>query len=403
MSTRLPATRPVARRPARAAAAAPGTADFDRAVTEFFMRIALEEAQKAVGRTSPNPPVGAILVKGGRVIARGHTRQAGLAHAEVVALEQAGARARGADLYCTLEPCDHYGRTPPCSLAILEAGVRRVIHGSFDPNPLVDGKGVRRLRKAGVAVLQGVLREQTDPLYGPFFKVVRTGLPWVTLKAASTLDGRIATARGDSRWVTGEAARERVHHLRDRVDAVLVGANTARPGRSAADHPAPRRARSRSGAGGRGQPAQAAPDAGALQPALPRRGRSWRRWPIPRAARGGSLAARGVEVWKLRSTRQGQVSLEPLLRKLAAVGLNHVLCEGGGMLAASLLQGRAGGLPGPLPGAQAPGRRCPALDRRAGAVAHVPGPGAHRGPGGAGGTGLAADRPAGEASRAAGG
>src|SRR5512138_1193976 len=123
-------------------------ADFDRAVAEFFMRIALEEAAKGLGRTSPNPAVGAVLVKGGRIIARGFHKKAGTAHAEIVALEAAGPRARGADLYTTLEPCDHYGRTPPCTQAILDAGVRRVISASADPNPKVNGKGLARLRRA---------------------------------------------------------------------------------------------------------------------------------------------------------------------------------------------------------------------------------------------------------------
>src|SRR5262245_49365070 len=165
-------------------------AQFDRAVAEFFMRIALEEAARGAGRTSPNPAVGAILVKGGRIVARGHHRKAGAAHAEVVALEAAGPRAKGADLYTTLEPCDHWGRTPPCTKAILEAKVRRVICASADPNPLVNGKGVARLRRAGVEVITGVLREEADGLNRPFFKWVTQGLPFVTLKAAITLDGK---------------------------------------------------------------------------------------------------------------------------------------------------------------------------------------------------------------------
>src|SRR5687768_5497942 len=203
-------------------------ADFDLAVAEFFMRIALEEARKGLGRTSPNPVVGAILVKSGRIIARGHHRKAGTAHAEAVALAAAGARARGADLYTTLEPCDHYGRTPPCSKTILEAGVRRVFCASADPNPVVNGKGIDRLRKAGVEVRTGILQAEADALNRPFFKTVMTGLPYVTLKAAVTLDGKLATATGDSRWVTGEEARLAVHRLRNQADAILVGANTVR-------------------------------------------------------------------------------------------------------------------------------------------------------------------------------
>jgi diaminohydroxyphosphoribosylaminopyrimidine deaminase/5-amino-6-(5-phosphoribosylamino)uracil reductase len=192
------------------------------------MRLALREARRGLGRTSPNPAVGALLVKGGRIVGRGHHVQAGAPHAEVMAIRDAAARARGADLYTTLEPCDHVGRTPPCSLAILEAGVRRVFSGSADPNPRVNGRGIRRLRRAGVEVETGVLREDCDALNEPWFRFITTGRPHVTLKVAATLDGRIATASGDSRWVTGPEARAHVHRLRDAVDAVLVGAGTAR-------------------------------------------------------------------------------------------------------------------------------------------------------------------------------
>ncbi len=156
-----------ARPPRRAARAAL----FDRAVAELFMRLALREAAKGLGRTSPNPAVGAVLVRGGRVIARGHHARAGGPHAEVVALRAAGGRARGADLYTTLEPCDHYGKTPPCSIALLDAGVRGVFVGSADPNPLVNGKGIARLRAAGVEVVEGVLRPECDALNAHWFKL----------------------------------------------------------------------------------------------------------------------------------------------------------------------------------------------------------------------------------------
>ncbi len=200
----------------------------ERAAAERFMRLALREAAKGLGRTSPNPAVGAVLVKDGRVVGRGHHARAGGPHAEVVALRAAGARARGADLYTTLEPCDHQGKTPPCSVAILEAGVRRVFVGSTDPNPLVNGRGMARLRRGGLPVEQGVLAVECDALNAAWFTYITERRPFVTLKAAVTLDGRIATRTGDARWVTGEAARAWVHRLRDRVDAVLVGAGTAR-------------------------------------------------------------------------------------------------------------------------------------------------------------------------------
>src|SRR5262249_6171249 len=153
---------------------------------------------------------------------------AGGPHAEVRAIADAGPEAHGADLFTTLEPCDHYGRTPPCTEAIVAAGIGRVFAGSADPNPLVDGRGGRRLRELGIPVWTGVLSAESDALNRPFFKAMRLGLPWVTLKAAVSLDGKLATSSGDSRWVTGEVARAEVHRLRNVVDAVLVGAGTVR-------------------------------------------------------------------------------------------------------------------------------------------------------------------------------
>jgi diaminohydroxyphosphoribosylaminopyrimidine deaminase/5-amino-6-(5-phosphoribosylamino)uracil reductase len=312
-------------------------ADFDRAVAEFFMRIALEEAAKGLGRTSPNPVVGAVLVKGGRIIARGYHKKAGTAHAEVVALEAAGSKAKGADLYTTLEPCDHYGRTPPCSLAILEAGVRRVICASADPNPQVSGKGVARLRRAGVKVLTGVLKEEADTLNRPFFKVMRTKLPWVTLKAAVTLDGKLATATGDSRWVTGEPARAWVHRLRDAVDVILVGANTVR-----IDDP---KLTTRLPGGGGKDALRVVVDSHLrLSPSYTLfTQRSPARTVIatledPEGRKARPFLAQGVEVWQVRQ-KAGLVDLKALLRRIAKNGLNHVLVEGGADMYGSFLRG----------------------------------------------------------------
>lgn len=191
-----------------------------------YMELALAEAREALGRTSPNPPVGAVLVRDGVVVARGHTAPAGGPHAEIVALKAAGEKARGATLYTTLEPCSHQGRTGPCTTAITEAGVGRVVVGSRDLNPLVSGRGIQKLRRAGIEVLPGVLESVCDRHNAPFFTWVRRHRPYVVLKAASTLDGRIATRTGDSRWVTGPAARARSHEWRDQLDAILVGAGT---------------------------------------------------------------------------------------------------------------------------------------------------------------------------------
>jgi len=189
------------------------------------MRLALAEAEKGRGRTHPNPAVGALVVKAGRVIARGHHEKAGLPHAEVNALRKAGERARGADLYVTLEPCNHAGRTPPCTEAILAAGIRRVFFGSLDPNPLVRGRGGERLRRAGLEVRGRVLGAECDASNEAWFKFITRGMPWVVLKAAVTLDGKLA---GGPQPISGEASRALVHRWRDQLDAVLVGAGTVR-------------------------------------------------------------------------------------------------------------------------------------------------------------------------------
>jgi len=195
---------------------------------EDFMRLALAEAEKGRGRTHPNPAVGAVVVRGGRVIARGHHERAGLPHAEVNALRRAGKKAKGADVYVTLEPCNHQGRTPPCTDALIAAGVRRVFFGSRDPNPSVDGHGRRRLRRAGIEVREGLLRADCDASNEAWFKFITTGYPWVVLKAAVTLDGKLATRGGDSRWISSEPSRRLVHRWRAELDAVLVGAGTVR-------------------------------------------------------------------------------------------------------------------------------------------------------------------------------
>ena len=195
---------------------------------ERLMDEALAEAGKGRGRTHPNPVVGAVVVSHGEVVAHGHHEKAGGPHAEAAALAAAGERARGGELYVTLEPCNHQGRTPPCTEAIVAAGIRRVVVGSDDPNPLVNGRGFARLRRAGIEVVTGVLRAECDAANEGWFKFITKGVPWVVLKAAVTLDGKLATAADDSKWVTGEAARERVQLWRDQLDAVLVGAGTVR-------------------------------------------------------------------------------------------------------------------------------------------------------------------------------
>jgi len=193
-----------------------------------FMLMALELARKGEGFTAPNPMVGAVVVKDGRVVGAGYHQRAGGPHAEVNAIDVAGSQAKGATLYVTLEPCNHTGRTPPCTRKIIEAGIQRVVFAMHDPNPAVAGGGAEFLKQLGVRVTAGVCREQAQKLNEAFVKYVVSGRPFVIAKCAATLDGRIATRTGDSKWVTGEEARRFVHRLRHAVDAILVGVNTVR-------------------------------------------------------------------------------------------------------------------------------------------------------------------------------
>jgi len=195
---------------------------------QYYMNLALDLARKSEGQTNPNPLVGAVIVKSGKVVAKGYHEKAGLPHAEAIALNKAGTKARGADLYVNLEPCCHHGRTPPCTEAIISAGIKRVILGIRDPNRLVNGRGIRFLRKQGVEVVIGVLRRDCHKINEHFIKYITTGRPWVILKSAVSLDGKIATRTGDSKWITGSKARAYAHRLRSRVDAILVGAETVR-------------------------------------------------------------------------------------------------------------------------------------------------------------------------------
>ncbi|MDO3380022.1 bifunctional diaminohydroxyphosphoribosylaminopyrimidine deaminase/5-amino-6-(5-phosphoribosylamino)uracil reductase RibD [Geoalkalibacter halelectricus] len=194
---------------------------------EHYMQRALDLAAQGEGRTRPNPPVGALVVLQGRVIGEGFHQRAGEAHAEIIALRQAGENSRGADLYVTLEPCSHQGRTGPCADAVIAAGIRRVFIGCRDPNPQVAGRGVARLVDAGIEVVEGILDAQCRWLIGPFSRHITTGQPLVTLKAAISLDGRTATAQGDSQWISNPESRGHVHEIRDRVDAIMVGIGTA--------------------------------------------------------------------------------------------------------------------------------------------------------------------------------
>lgn len=287
------------------------------------MRLALDEARKGLGRTSPNPPVGAVLVKDGTIVGVGHHAEAGGPHAEVMALQRAGADARGADLYVTLEPCNHQGKTPPCAPAVVAAGVARAFVASMDPNPLVSGRGVQQMRDGGLEVEVGLLGMEADHLIEGWAKFITTGLPFVTLKVASTLDGRIATSSGDSQWITGEEARGLVHRLRSQVDAVIVGRGTVEADDPRLDARVP----------GGHNPLRIVLDSSLQMPTTARMlglpGRTWVACvdpPDPEKAR--ALGAAGAEIFPCLG-RDGQVDLDDLLRRLAARGVAEVLVEGG--------------------------------------------------------------------------
>ena len=191
-----------------------------------FMRLALREAKKGLGRTSPNPCVGAVIVRNGEVIAKGYHKKAGTPHAEINAINQARSSLAGATMYVTLEPCNHTGKTPPCTHALIEKGIARVVVGMKDPNPLVNGKGIAFLQSKGIVVTSGLLEQQCAELNGPFLKHIRTGLPQLIMKAGVSLDGRLNYLQGKSGSITGQKSILESHRLRDRVDGILVGSNT---------------------------------------------------------------------------------------------------------------------------------------------------------------------------------
>ena len=325
----------------RAAAAAAGLsapdlppADQIQPEDATHMRAALALATRGLGNTWPNPAVGCVIVRDGQVVGRGWTAPGGRPHAETEALKRAGAAARGATAYVTLEPCCHFGRTPPCADALIEAGIARVVVALRDPDPRVDGAGLRRLRQAGIAVLEGLLEEEARRLNAGFIKRLSQGLPLVTLKLASSLDGRIATATGESQWITGAEARRAAHALRGRHDAVLVGSATA-----LADDPdltcrlpgfTPR------------PTVRVVADTRLRLPATARMFSGTAPVWLATAAghapdRQAPLRAAGAELIEL-PLEGAHPDPAALLRALAARGITRLLVEGGAALAASLLR-----------------------------------------------------------------
>ncbi len=306
-----------------------------QSLDEKYMRMALRLAAKARGRTSPNPMVGALVVRNGVVISRGYHRKAGEPHAEALALARAGDAARGATLYVTLEPCSHRGkRTPPCAPLVVSSGVARVVIAMADPNRQVAGGGIRTLQSAGIEVLAGVLRDEAEKLNEAYARHITTGMPFVTLKIAETLDGRIATASGESKWITGEEARREGHHLRDGNDAILVGINTVLKDDPALTTRLPK---------GR-DPLRVVVDSRLRIPLkakvlTQRSGAPTIVASLGRApkAKRTALQKAGIEVVTTRE-KDGRVDLRDLMKQLGKRGVMSVLIEGGSEINASALK-----------------------------------------------------------------
>jgi len=301
-----------------------------------FMRRCLVLARKAEGRTAPNPIVGCVIVgRDGEVLAEGWHRRAGEPHAEIEALAKLGGTAKGATLYVNLEPCNHRGRTGPCAPKVIAAGVKRVVIGAMDPVKTHAG-GARAIERAGIAVSRGVLAAECEEANRGFFTWARQRRPFVVVKAAATLDGRVATSRGESRWITGEAARREVHHLRDRLDAVLVGVGTV-----LADDP---RLTVRDVENGR-DPVRVVldsslrtPPGAALLPNLMSRARTIIACTeVAPAEREAPLLAAGAEVWRVADDG-GQVDVAVLCTRLAEAGVTSLLVEGGPTVHASFFE-----------------------------------------------------------------
>ncbi len=300
---------------------------------EQYMRHGLELAERGRGFVEPNPMVGAVVVQGDQIIGEGHHERFGGAHAEVNALAQAGTAARGSTLYVTLEPCCHHGKTPPCTDAVLAAGIARVVVAMVDPFEKVAGQGIARLREAGVAVEVGLVETEARAINAPFIKLVTTGLPYVHAKWAMTLDGKIATATGDSKWISGEASRRVAHELRGRMDAIIVGIGTvladnplltARP-------PGPRTA------------LRIVLDSHGRLPLTSHLARTARDLPVLLAVTDQTPAItldalRGMQCECLTLPRDKHgVSIDALLRELGRRQLTNILVEGGSRVLGSFL------------------------------------------------------------------
>lgn len=300
-----------------------------------YMQLALDLAARGAGSTSPNPMVGAVLVKNGQCVGSGYHQAAGGAHAEILALEAAGEAALGATLYVNLEPCSHTGRTPPCADRIIASGVRKVVAAMPDPNPLVNGRGIARLREAGITVETGVLQEKAERLNEVFIHYITTKRPFVVMKAAMTMDGKIAARTGASRWISGELSREFGHRLRKQYDAVMVGSGTL-----LADNPS---LTTRLPEGGR-DPLRVVLDSRARTPLdsgvvaiKPENTLIFAAKDAPPVS-VEALRGRGVQVILLPRAADGRLPLDQVMAELGGMEITAVLAEGGSTLNYSLLE-----------------------------------------------------------------
>lgn len=298
---------------------------------EYYMELAMKLALKGKGLTSPNPLVGSIVVKNGVIIGKGFHAKAGLAHAEVVALDAAGDKAEGATLYVTLEPCVHFGRTPPCVARIIKSGVKEVIIGMIDPNPLNNGKGVEILKQNKIKVKVGFLEDKLKLMNEAFIKYITKKIPFVTVKVAESLDGRIATRTGDSKWITSDKSRGYAHRLRGDFDAIMVGVNTVLRDNPKLDAWFSKK-----------QPIKIIVDS---QLSTPEKASLFSGAKPVIIATLASTLGQETENRKILSSKanildlkekSGQVNLKDLLKKLAGMGITNILVEGGGMLIGSL-------------------------------------------------------------------
>ncbi|MBI3793570.1 MAG: bifunctional diaminohydroxyphosphoribosylaminopyrimidine deaminase/5-amino-6-(5-phosphoribosylamino)uracil reductase RibD [Nitrospinae bacterium] len=290
-----------------------------------FMTRALQLAETARGRTSPNPMVGAVIVKGNRIIAEGFHQKAGGDHAEIVALKKAKDAAKGASLYVTLEPCCHHGKTPPCTDAIIKAGIKKVAIAAQDPNPLVCGKGTAQLKKAGVAVFQGLLQKEAKKLNEAYNKFITEKIPFVTLKVALSLDGKMADSAGVSKWISNENSRQKVHEMRASSDAVLVGVNTLLN-----DNP---RLNARVGKKSDRQPVRVVADSSLRTPPTARilhsaGGEVWIATTSDDQKKIKSLEDEGAKIIRVEEKNK-RVDLKALMKELAKRGIVSLLLEGG--------------------------------------------------------------------------